>query len=279
MMAGFASTLGLGCGDGFEPIDKPVPPDMSAVVARFERPTGVFSRSYAEAVLEHYLSEAARIMQVNVQALLIGVLRVTIDETSDKTSPKHKATASASVPTFETFFKPQAFESNGSVFFERICPGWAEKPVVDRDNGTLTGTLNFSESGLDPVVWSRIRGCRFRLEGVNILLGDDAHDHVRLWLGHGVTFASFGQHPILFDVDLSAEVAGLQAPFELSFRFDPEKGTLAIVIDIPSDPPLGSVIVSSNASAELTVEAGNGTFQCNLSSRECTSDSADGFTF
>ncbi len=276
------AALGLhGCGEHQLLDVGPAPPDMSELVARFAEPTADFDQASAEAVLQHYGALARRVVEVDLVAQLSRALELAAREAEARQSTGVRALgAEPSGPRSPTL-EPARFEATGSVDVERLCDGWGPAPAPELGNGRLVGHLRFTERGLEPTVWASAEACRFLVEGVRIQLGDAAgeHDSVRLWLGHGAGFAGAFARPLLFDVALTTEVAGVEAALRLGFRVDPSDDTLTFAIDLPGEPPRGAVLVSARPSGPLRVAARNGSFECSASTRQCTSDTAAGFTF
>lgn len=260
------------CGSKRKAVDRPTPPDMAPVVQTFEAPDGVFDKTRSKAILDGYAAEAARVTELGLHQNIMISVRVALDHALAESS-ETQSSGELGVSRQQL-----SLEANGTIGIKRICNGWAAQPTPDPDNGFLTAHVNFSERGLDPVVWADAENCRYLTTGDSRVLVDDGSGRkgdVRMWLGRSATFESFGQDPVIFDLDLSAEVEGVAATAAFSFRLDPTKSSIAV--SVAAKP--GNVVVSSNATSLFEVFAANGTFECDLTAQTCTSDAGSSFNF
>lgn len=260
----------VGCGEQRERVDKPTPPDMTEVVQAYASPTGVFDATTAKAALDEYQTIAARVRALGIDASILTPLAESLDE----------ALAQSSTPRTEPGQSQQALslEANGTLVVQRVCKGWDTQAAPDPKNGTLRLRVNFSESGLDPVIWGDAKACRYLVGGVaevSIDEGSGRRGDVRLWVGQSATFENFGKSPVLLDVDLAVDVDGIAEDIAADFRWDPV--TLDVAVAIAS--ATGAVVVSRGTSGPLDVLAQNGHFQCELAPPQCTSDTGQSFAY
>jgi hypothetical protein len=262
------------CGDR-RTVDKPTPPDMSAVVASYEAPDGVFDQASARAALDAYAARLASVEELGLHDEVIDSIREGIAEALEESA------ASSSQQT-EPGVSAQALslDANGTMSIRRICAGWGPEPVADEANGNLSLRVNFSESGLDPVIWGDADACRYLVGGIAEISIDEGSGRtpgdVRAWLGRSASFDDFGNDPIIFDVDLDTAVEGVAAPVVVNFRVDPAALSLAFAVDVLP----GKVVVSlDDVSGTLSVVAQNGSFECDLVLGQCTSETGQSFSF
>lgn len=265
--------LALACGDRRTTIEKPAPPDMAAVVERYESPDGVFDPSTAQAILDGYADLRARATELGLHERVIPWLREAMDEAlASEEQP------SSIGPGLGTTRQDLTLEANGTMRIDRICAGWGAEPAADPANGRLTLRVNFTEAGLDPVLWGDAEACQYMVGGatrVRVDEGSGRKGDVRIWIGKSTSFASFGSAPMIFDVDLNAELGGAAQDVLLDFRIDPQSQSLAFAIDAAP----GHIVVSPTSTGTLSVVAHNGTFDCDPAAAQCTSDLGRSFSF
>ena len=144
------------CASKPEPIDKPEPPDMSDVVVRFEQPTGTFDAAGAQRILDAYAAQATQVTELGLHESVVESLRTSLDEAlrESKETQSFDPSLRDGEPT-ATAQAALSLHANGTIGIRRICDGWEVMPAPDPDNGSLSLRVNFSEQGLDPVVWGR----------------------------------------------------------------------------------------------------------------------------
>ena len=262
--------LVVGCGDNREQVDKPTPPDMTEVVQTYASPTGVFDANTAKAALDQYQAVAARVRALGIDTSVLIPLAESFDE----------ALAQSSTSKTQSGQSQQALEleANGTLVVQRICRGWNSGPAPDPKNGTLRLRVNFSEAGLDPVVWGDATACHYLVGGVaevSIDEGSGRPGDVRLWVGHSATFENFGKTPVLLDIDLAVEIDGVAEDLAANFQWDPVSLRIAVAIETAT----GTVVVSGATSGPLGVLAINGHFDCEIAPAQCTSDTGQSFAY
>lgn len=264
----------LGCDDR-RTVDKPTPPDMSSVVASYEAPDGIFDQTSARAALDAYAARLASVEDLGLHQEVID----SLDQALDEALASAKSTTSRQ-GELGTSAQALSLDANGTLSIRRICGGWGPAPVPDEANGSLSLRVNFSETGLDPVIWGEADACKYLVGGIAQISIDEGSGRtpgdVRAWLGRSSTFESFGNEPIIFDVDLDTTVEGVAAPVVFNFRVDVQAQSLAFAVDaLP-----GKVVVSvGDLSGTLSVVAQNGSFDCDLALAQCTSDTGQSFSF
>ena len=274
-----AALLVGACADRPEPIDKPTPPDMGDVVRRFEQPDGVFDQAGAKRILEDYAALAIRINEVGLHIDVVDAVQSALSEALSESEKTQSAALSTDVTPTGAKRQALSLAANGTLGIKRIYAGWAATPSPAPENGSLSLRVNFSERGLDPVAWGDAANCRFLTDGARVLVdeGSGRKGDLRLWLGRSATFKSFGDQNLIFDLDLKVEVEDVGDTAALSFGFEPSAGLVSV--SVGADDQSRRVVVSPSSPSVLTVAAQNGTFECNLTDRECRSDVGQSFSF
>jgi hypothetical protein len=260
-----AALLALCACGGPEPKDvkKPTPPDMTALAAVYEAPSGVLSQ---ETVTEAY--DAARAIFDAVQALGIDqTLIVTVLEAVEAQQSGQTTTMGA------TGTERQALtEGEGYMLATRICNGWGPEPVPDTAHGAIRLTVGFTEAGIDPVVWGEVERCQYLVGASQVLLrglaGADA-GAAKVFFGEPVPFDAVAEARALFDFDVAGELDGGEIAADFDFRIDVAGETYEVRIGTST----GDLIAVVSGQAFTGVRAANGDFGCDEVTRSCTAGS------
>ncbi|MEB2310442.1 MAG: hypothetical protein OZ921_01080 [Sorangiineae bacterium] len=259
----------VGCGDPRERLEKPTPPDMSDLVAVYQSPSGRFEPATAEAMLADFERLAAELEKTGLDTAVLAPLGAALDETL----------SAAQTPSETDGARPRPdLDADGTLSLRRICAGWGAEPRPDQANGALSLRVNFSEAGLDPVIWGDASSCKYLVGGASRLLlasGSGRVGDVRLWIGRSATFANFMTQVIVMDVDLTVEIDGVRAALRADFQWDPARRSPSFAVESTG----GKVIVSRGSTGALRVSAKNGTFDCELATLRCTADTGDSSSF
>ena len=145
------------CGDRSR-IDKPNPPDMSAIVEGYDAPTAVLDAETAVEAVEQVANLVALLDRYGIQEFIVDPILDGIasyeDETSDEgtsdDAPSFESGAAARPGTERVLSKGLARAEQTDDFYviaTRICNGWGPRPVPDEDNGTIDFTLASPTTG------------------------------------------------------------------------------------------------------------------------------------
>ncbi len=240
-------------------IDKPTPPDMSALMAIYEAPTGTFDQDSALVAADAAHDIAQQIAELGIDQALQGTVLEAVDAKLNG-----ETTTQGSIGTHRDY----QTDGEGYLLVTRICNGWGAEPMPDPMNGDLRLTVGFTEQGVDAVVWGKATSCQYAQGSHRILLhGLDgaAAGELRLSFGSPVAFDQVAARPMLLDLDIAAELDGTETLADFDFRIDPLTGTLELRVAVAD----GDIIVSASTSLLTGVRAKNGNFGCNESTRTC----------
>ncbi len=272
---GFALLVGAlaGCsGSRDEPLEKPKPPDMSALRAAYDAPSGVLDDALMQQVATQASDAAGRLSALAVDEQLLGAVESALAELEAENASGTQATRTSWSEAIGTRRQALAIEGDGWLRATRICNGWGTEPAPDPDNGTIVLTASFSESGPDPTLWGSANACKYRVADVEALLdsGDSADGgDLRLWIGEGLGWRDLGTQPILFDLNVHAELQASPLPLQIDFRLDLAAERVELRIAVAGG---GDVVVVMGGGEIVGVRAANGLFSCDPVNRTCVSD-------
>ncbi len=249
-----------GCGEQEpEKVDKPTPPDMSALALVYDAPTGTFDEDSVAVAVDAAHEIASQIESLGIdQALLDAVMQAVDAKMNGET------TTQGNIGTHRDY----QTEGEGYLLVTRICNGWGAEPMPEPANGDLKLTVGFTEQGVDAVVWGTATSCEYLVDGRQVLLrglSDSEAGQVRLSFGSAVPFDQVTQRKILLDLDLAADLDGSETLADFDFRIDPVSRTLEVRVPVAD----GDIIVSASAGLLNGVRAKNGDFGCSESTRTC----------
>lgn len=250
---GILLTFGAGCGPPREePFHKPEAPDMSALVALYDAPTGTLDEGDAATVLQAAQPIVDKIAALNITQPLIDAVNASVAGADGGDDDSEGGLTQAS----------------GHLLVTRICNGWEPEPVPDPANGTLGLTVGFTETGLDPVIWGEIERCLYLVGSSRVALGGlrgSPIGSVRFHLGGVLPFEGLASARLLFDFDLSAELDGQGLDADFDYRLDPTSASLEVRVPVAD----GDVIVLVSGTGVAGVRAQNGDFVCDESASTC----------
>jgi len=160
--------------------------------------------------------------------------------------------------------KPIKVTGSGYLLVKRICPGWDSEAAPDENkNGLMELTVNFTEAGIDPVVWGDLKTCRVKVGDEYLTLGGSIQLHV----GENLKFDGFGTTPIVTLLRGSMRV-GDQEPetMNVDFRMLPS-GVVEYRVFVGDE-----FVVYWDRVTERGFRAANGTFSCNFEAKQCQGD-------
>ncbi len=212
------------CGDAPPEVEKPTPPDMSALVRAYEMPEAALDSGTATEVAGQVGTVLDPLNSFGASQPLLAALESATRAYLDRGASGDAGLAASPAP-------PQA-EGVGYLRVTRICDGWGASAVPDRAaNGAIVGTVGFSESGPDPVAWGEFESCRYRLDTHLVLFdGGDAAPtgSFRIWLGQGLLFSEVGRKPAIIALDATGTVDGTPHAAHFDFRVDPASTSLEV---------------------------------------------------
>jgi hypothetical protein len=269
--AGFVLLVGAvaGCsGQREERKEKPKPPDMSVLRAAYDAPGGALDDALMKQVAVQASEAAGLLSELAVDDQLLGAVEAALAGINGQAGNEPQARPGETTGTRR---QELAIEGDGWLRATRICNGWGAQPVPDPENGTLVLTATFSEKGPDPTLWGSTNACKYRVADLEVLLdsGAGAGSDLRLWIGEGLGWSDLGTQPILFDLDMDAELQASPLPLRLDFRLDLAEERVELRIGVASG---GDVVVVMGGGQIVGVRAINGLFSCDPVPRTCVSD-------
>lgn len=248
-----------GCAEKAGEVDKPDAPDMSALVEAYLSPDGVFNDDLAQDILD-----AARAVRDLVEALgvddaILDALETAFDFDAGGGEGEGEGEGIAAIG--------EMIEGDGYLEVTRICNGWGAEPEPDPENGTIALVVGFTEAGIDPVIWGDAADCEYRLGDARVRIdagGVEDDWDVRLWVGDSITFESFGESPIIIDVDLAAAIDDVADVADFDFQVDPATGAIEVRVEAG-----GGFVAVSVAGETWRIRASNGEFDCDPVDETC----------
>ena len=160
---------------------------------------------------------------------------------------------------------------SGFLKVKRICPGWDPDAGPDeKKNGLMELTVNFTEAGVDPVVWGNLRSCRFKVGDEYLTLAGSIQLHV----GENLKFDGFGTTPIVTLLRGSMMVGDqTEASLDVDFRVLPS-GVVEYRLFVGDQH-----VVYWDSVVERGFRASNGTFSCNFEAKQCQGDAGLSFVW
>lgn len=252
------------CGDD-DPIEKPTPPDLSELQRVYQSPGGNLNAETAREGLTHVAELVHLLETTNILAIFLEMLA------------GFGAAEDQKPGTAQTRQQPLSFQGDGYAVISRICRGWDpnQQNTPDQSNGRTELTINFTESGIDPVIWGEMRRCKFLQAESQIQLGDNQSGSFRVYVGEGLSLdnpANFTEG-LLFSLTSPVTIDDSTQEVDTDFRVLPpsEEGDENLFeIRVPLTD--GDLIMIVGSNGLISVRAANGTFTCNQGEGTCTSE-------
>ncbi|MEL6180781.1 MAG: hypothetical protein AAFS10_17600, partial [Myxococcota bacterium] len=256
LIAGIALLIYTGCVTP-ESEDKPDAPDMSAILQAYETPTADLNSENMATLVTSLVQTLELIEGTGGFLFLFDVL--------DALNSDAETTESG------LELRRQAITVSGDGFarITRVCNGWVGADSPDPDDGSIDITVGFTESRLDPVVWGRFEGCRYRLENNNLLVEGD----VRLWLGDNIQFSDLGQlgqSPFLMAVEGTIMLEDALTLDVLDFRVTPNTNLFEIRLPVDDQH-----VIFFQEGEEVKFRAANGIWTCDFEAFTCINDNSN----
>lgn len=259
MAVGVAATSAIGCGP--DDLNLPPAPDTSALVAKYNTPTGTISTQNIDQVLS---DAQARLAQLHldwfpdlIQQELTS-LRQRLDDSG--ISPDPARLPDRHRPNLEAV-----------ATLSQICRGWADPigPANPSANGTLAVTAVINAGVFRRAVSGTATSCYGRVQPSNEIVVSNLVD-VKAFVDGTFAFYFYNEVPATLDqayvlVQLSGQL-GTMAGGNASGEFD-----LVIHfpdIDVNLDRPDGNIILSVGVDG-VTVRGANATYRCDAALQTC----------
>jgi len=267
---------------------KPTPPEMGALLQAYATPTAPLDAGTIQQLLgpleERFqlLERLDGLDQVFTRVIEPALAGEPSKRSGALTSSPAAAGASGSgvtaPPSARLAVRQQALDLEGEGFLRvrYICDGWEGPGVIDEaKNGRIELTINFTDQGVDPVVWGRFARCRYPAREHRLLLDAALQLHV----GESIQVDTFGQSPILVRLLGSITIDDrLVETSDFDFRVDQLAGKLEIRL-LTDD---GNHLIYFTIPAQQQTQgffAANGTWTCDLEQRRCSSEDQSSFSW
>lgn len=276
----FSSALLLASACGSDLPDKPVSPDMDALVAAYDNPTSALDQAVADELVgqlrDHLgMTDSLAAVEEEVRSLLEEVFE---EDAEGEPSTLRRGEED---DTDDEGGRQITLEGDGFAVIERVCAGWGAAPVVDEDeNGSLRLTATFSEAGIDPVLWGEMDGCREVIEDFQVR----ADGGINIHTGAPLSLARLGETPLLFQLLAEIEVDGETLPGQdFDFRLCPpgatecRPGTVEAMVERGDGTHL-NFLFDLERRDQLSVLAADGEWSCALDAADASCSDQSGGT-
>ncbi len=271
-----AFLLASACGNDLP--DKPVGPDMDALVAAYDAPTAALDQTVADELavqLRDHLGITDSLAAVEEQ------VRTLLEEVFEEDDGEASTLRRGEEETEDDGGRQVVLEGDGFAIIERVCAGWGPEPTIDEDaNGSLRLTATFSEAGIDPVIWGELDGCREIIEGFQV----GADGGINVHTGAPLSLSRLGETPLLFQLLAEIEVDGEELPGQdLDFRLCPpgatecRPGTVEAMVERADGTHL-NFLFDIESRDQLSVLAANGEWSCALDAGDASCSDKSGGT-
>ncbi len=239
---------------------KPTPPDLDALVAAYAMPTRAFDEAAA--------IEVEAIVESKVKALL------HLDDLASELESVLNALAEDEAMQFAPQRHAIVLEGEGFARIERICRGHGDPaPAIDKAaNGHLDLTVNYSEKGLDAVIFGGAVRCLEQVASTRLAI----NGAIRFHIGENLKLAQVSGSPVLFQLaDFALDVDGTRI-VDGGFDFQVCRGTTSNCVPGNIEVLLG---LSSGTSLVFYVDlvkktggfrGANGIWTCDFAASRCT---------
>ena len=256
-------------------VDKPVPPDMSALVATYATPTGTFDDTAAAEIVAYLegLGNAFALALTDEIRKLFSSVNQSIDEPTQQPMSDVATQEGGGI----------TIEGDAFVVLTRICDGFQQPRVADPSNGQLVLNVNMTDVNIDPVVWLTTSACHYTTDVAMIQIDEGPRSDVgdiRVYIGPGGTADNILDRPFIIDVELAASIdVGLgPATADIDFDFAVSPGDPQLSVRVPTSS--GDIIAIASPGRQLLgVRAANGEFSCDPIAMICTGDNGDVVNF
>lgn len=249
--AGAAAALGLAACGGPEPIEQPTPPDMRETVQGFAAPRGRFTQDTAGEVLDDALERFGVASGIGGLGFLPGIVGgAGGGETAEGELRSHEQPLALGGSTFE---------GEGFITIKHTCPGWEGGTTPDPADGSVGLTANFSDAGIEPVIWGGFNACRWDFDGVQAELEPD----VAFFVGDAFNLEAPDASNLVFALT-NGTIALDDQLFTQNLELSLTEDGLAVLVDVP-----GGEVVFAPTEAAIEIRDADGTWLCDLEAGQC----------
>jgi hypothetical protein len=254
-----SALLGMGCSDV---VDKPPPPNMTALVEAYENPSGTLNSQTIGATYTA-LQQTFGWLQVlcgweedTLRNPCAGGQRCHVCQGLDPMSTAFVSISDSNDADVRQLSRVIS-GIDGFVTIRRACPGFGEEATIDPENGGLKVVIGFTSAGLDPTWGGELSDCQVLVDGEENTVNGE------LSLAFGRSFfldQLLQQEPIIRfngSVESDEDVQNFSANLRLS---------LANGVDVAASfevPNVGTMVYINGLSGQ-GIDAANGRFACDF---------------
>lgn len=248
-------------------VDTPTPPDMSALLARYEAPSAPMDLDTVSEIVVRQQEVLGLFQDLGGMQPLLESLFAMGGGASASTDTESVEAGLAPLDVEAVHGALQAggqvVEGDGYLFLTRVCEGWDGATVPDEaTNGSIRLTAVFDDEGFDPVVWGVAEGCRIP-NGEHRLLFDG-----KVRIHSGTLFSGdTAALEILLSFEGRADYDDKTYETDMSFRSLVSRERLEIDLEVEG----GNVLFFTAGDAQ-GFEAANGSWDCDFALGTCERD-------
>ena len=251
-----------GCFGGIDE-DKPLPPDISDVVADYSDPSLELTDESAQRIVDATNERITLAIEICNWASVRGV-----EQRCPVLEPFFRM---VNVLAESDFFprinavKPEPISIEGLTlqgegFFRmrQICPGWVGVPT-DASNGEITAVVGFTDKGYDGNIFGTFDDCRIGVAGTGVTVSGEITAQI-------VRLESLLQLIVVLQLDIVfPEGVVLHRAYDVSVLIGPDGMALRIVSN-------GQNVVLAVTQESALLIAANGTWRCEKETFECVNE-------
>ncbi len=223
-------------------------PDLDSLYRVYQNPTGTLPEEELEALIEQ-----AQVAAAEVNAL--GGFEVVIQSLKPVANSISQSAGSGSANGELRFLL------SGMGDIEKVCPGSAESPTQDAENGSLHYQLSLRDSFILKTIWGSFEQCQFYAGGQ----GGTLDATWAISLGTNELITEFEVEAVLVQLEGTLALKDSQISFDRDFVVNRDK-TIEVRVPVLD----GDVICSTDAAMdEVSIRTMDGAFCCVLSDQEC----------
>jgi len=222
----------------------PEGPDLTAIAAIYDEPTGMVSNEN----IEEAVNQAMMALSLVEELGSLGFVVETLKDVGEK------------VKTVAKQDDGSLFKVNAVSEVDSICPGSEPKASVREENGDLSFTLTVKNSSIEEVVWGEFVDCQIYQAGQGIVI-DSSMD---IYLGGRVPLNQLSLNSLLFQLVGEFRSSSKVTPLNLDFRLVDD----TTEIRIPAAN--GDVIFRfAQRQKQVALQTREGSFCCDFSKNSC----------
>lgn len=276
-----ASLSSAGCSKE-KAVAKPKAPDMKPAVEALTNPTATLDKTQIAAVVKQVFNTHDLLTKVGIHRPVSRAMGAIKAGSSKKQSSQSVESDSPSLQIQE-YPTEQAFGVNGGgwVMVTRICDGWGEQPSPNPENGTMVLNAGFTETGVDSVVWGKLRSCKYPVEidedttyqiAIN---GGDNDLALSVYIGDAISFSGIDVQPFIAIIDADVTINNTTIPLKTSLRYDYKEKTLDFVLPVPT----GTAVARVTGANTFTLRGATGTLTCDRQKKTCKTASGQTISY